>query len=112
MLLDKKLVCVNLEMLLSADSPCKRTCGQSFKESSKMEVLLDAEGIERITPEVSERVVDFAYWPGKIESGALIIRALLKRNYASPGEHFVHTRSKAFHGLMKATEKIGKSSWN
>jgi len=65
-----------------------------------MEVLLDAEGIERITPEVSERVVDFAYWPGKIESGALIIRALLKRKLrVSLGEHFVHTRSKAFSWL-------------
>ena len=79
MLLDRKLIAVNTEMLLSAASPWKRTCDQSFKESEMMEVLLDAGGIESMTPEVSERVADFAYSPGKTESGTLIIRALQKR---------------------------------
>jgi len=106
MLLHKKLASVNLEMLLSAASPCKRTCGQSFKDSSEiMEVLLDARGIERMAPEVFGRVVDFAYLPGGIESGALIVRALLKRKLrVSLGEHLCTRGARPFHGLVKATK--------
>ena len=97
MLLDRKLIAVNTEMLLSAASPWKRTCDQSFKESEMMEVLLDAGGIESMTPEVSERVADFAYSPGKTESGTLIIRALQKRKLRiSLGERFVRTASETF----------------
>jgi hypothetical protein len=92
-------------MLLSAASPCKRTCGQSYQESEIMEVLLEAGGIQWVTPEVSERVADFAYWPGKTESGALIIRALLKRKIRIPlGERFVRTGSKAFSWFSEGYE--------